>query len=315
MTLIPFSFKVCKVIFTLKPDIVNAGTPKAGFLFTLAGYLLRTNVRIYHIRGFRHESLLGFRRTFQVLIEKITCQLATHVICLSPSVKDLLIRENLCEASKAYVLGNGGSGTILENFCPEYFSFEDKSVLKANLNISKDELIFGFVGRLVERKGIYDLLDAWSQLKKNIPNSKLLIIGPFEDAQPMLQAYKDLIYNDDSIVYVGQQSNVSQFMSLMDIFCLPAHWEGFGNVLIEAAAMGLPVISTNGTGTRDAVSDGFNGLLTKVKDVDGLLNAMLTYANSLKLRELHGRNGRIWAKNFDRKIVVLNLANFYKSIL
>jgi glycosyltransferase involved in cell wall biosynthesis len=86
----------------------------------------------------------------------------------------------------------------------------------------------------------------------------------------------------------------------MNVFVLPAWWEGFGNVLTEAAAMGIPVISTKGTGTRDAVSDGFNGVLVDVKNIDQLTEAMLEIKSNSEKRLEMGKNGIEWAKNFDR---------------
>lgn len=308
-------FNVLRILFVEKPDIINAGTPKAGFLFTIAGFITRTKVRIYHIRGFRHESLYGARRSFQVFIERLTCLLATHVICLSPSVKQKLLEERICAPSKAVVLGDGGSGTILDKFCPEEFTFSDKMALRSRYNIGRDDLVFGYVGRLVERKGIYELVDAWQRLNKEVPSAKLLLVGPYESAQPLLPEYTEIIERDDSIILVGRQDNVAPFLSIMDVFCLPAHWEGFGNVLIEAAAMGVPVVSTWGTGTRDAVSDGYNGTLCPVGDRDALLRSMLEYSASTELRMRHGKNGREWAKRFDRKTVIENLVDFYEKVL
>jgi len=99
----------------------------------------------------------------------------------------------------------------------------------------------------------------------------------------------------------------------MDVFVLPAWWEGFGNVLVQAAAMGVPVISTTGTGTVDAVSDGYNGTLVPVKDVESLKIAMEKLLIDHELRANYGRNGMEWAKNFDNKIIWEGLEKLYSD--
>ena len=78
--------KVTSAIFRERPDIVNAGTPKAGFLFMVGAFINRVLVRIYHVRGFRHESLNGFPKIFQKVIERLCGALATHVVCETKSV-------------------------------------------------------------------------------------------------------------------------------------------------------------------------------------------------------------------------------------
>jgi glycosyltransferase involved in cell wall biosynthesis len=102
-------------------------------------------------------------------------------------------------------------------------------------------------------------------------------------------------------------------MTLMDVFVLPAWWEGFGNVLIQAAAVNVPVISTTGTGTIDAVEDGFNGVLIPVADVSALKKAMLQLYTDKELREKYGNNGLVWVKNFDRFLIWNEMDKIYKS--
>jgi glycosyltransferase involved in cell wall biosynthesis len=110
-----------------------------------------------------------------------------------------------------------------------------------------------------------------------------------------------------------KQEDVPGYLLAMDVFVLPAWWEGFGNVLVQAAAMGLPTISTTGTGTCDAVSHGFNGLLIEPKSENQLYEAMETLHSNKDLAQQFGKNGLVWAKNFDREIIWKGLKNIYKS--
>jgi glycosyltransferase involved in cell wall biosynthesis len=109
----------------------------------------------------------------------------------------------------------------------------------------------------------------------------------------------------------GRTDNVPLYLSIMDVFVLPAWWEGFGNVLVEAAAMGIPVISTKGTGTRDAVSDGFNGILVDVKNATQLASAMFELKENKEKRIQMGKNGIEWAKNFNSERIWEGMKELY----
>jgi glycosyltransferase involved in cell wall biosynthesis len=107
------------------------------------------------------------------------------------------------------------------------------------------------------------------------------------------------------------QNEVPNYLALMDIFVLPAWWEGFGNVLIQAASMQIPVITTNATGTRDAVSPDFNGILVSIKDTASLKKAMLKLKNDNDLRVKLGLNGLEWSKNFNSVDIWLGINKLY----
>ncbi len=305
------------VVYFLKirPDVVNAGTPKAGFLGILAAYLTRVPVRVYTIHGFRHESLLGLHRKFQIFIERIVCRLSTHVLAVSQSVIEEGDKKNIFDSKRPRVLGAGSCGVLLDDFEIEL----DRTIFRKKFNerflVSPSRFTLGFVGRLVPRKGIAELYSAWKQVLKEHPQSKLILVGEYEDNQELDLSLRDDIESDASVIRIGFVENVSDYMSVFDLLVLPSHWEGFGNVLIEAASMGLPVVSTLGTGTRDAVKDGYNGTLVPVGDVDSLREAILNYMNNPNLMKEHGSNGVRWSKNFDRRnVYAIQLCDFYDSI-
>lgn len=306
--------KVIIVIYRFRPDIVNSGTPKAGLLYTLAAWFLRVPVRIYHVRGLRHESLTGFSEKLQIAIERIVGRLATHVICETESLKNLALTQNLFDVEKCYVLGPGSSGVQLENFNPEKFSSDFRSELRSSMGIPEDSIVIGLVGRLVPRKGISELIESWKEIRRNYPSAILLLVGPIESAQSLESSDISTIQNDSRIISTGMVSDVAKYYSIMDVFTLPAHWEGFGNVLVEAASMGVPVVTTNGTGTIDAAKDGYNAKIIDVKDTVALTKAISEYLDDPSLRYKHGKNGQEWATKFDRKKILRHLYEFYQSI-
>lgn len=306
---------ILNLLVRFRPDIVNAGTPKAGFLFMVAAWLVRVPRRVYHLRGLRHESLTGFTKWLQVRIEKITGLFATHVVCETESVRDLSLEEGLYAEEKCHVLGPGSSGIEIDKFNPADFPKGSRAQLRQTFEIPEAAPVIGFVGRLVPRKGVEELMEAWSTLREIYPSAYLLLVGPFEAAQPITVEAEERMKSDPRVLMTGKVDNVAAHLAVMDIFTLPAHWEGFGNVVVEAAAMGLPVVTTNGSGTRDAAKNDYNALMIEPKDSEALTHALARYMDDPDLRRRHGANGMVWAERFDRKNILAFLYEFYRKIL
>lgn len=298
----------------IRPDVINLGTPKVSLLGMFAGKLLGVKTRIYTCRGFRFEHEKGNKRAILLKMEKITAKFSHRIICISESVKQLGLENSLFLESKTIVINKGSSnGFDLDKFNPISVDNNLKLQTKNGLKYTNNNFVFGFVGRLVDRKGINELYFAFDKLYKNNDNLRLLIVGPIEFAQISDKTLIDKYKNHPGINLVGSQSNVPLYLSLMDVFILPAWWEGFGNVSVQAAAMGLPVISTDVTGSRDAVSKDFNGLLIEVKSIDKLKEAMIQLYNNEELRTKLGNNGLVWAKNFDNKVIWEGMDNLFKT--
>lgn len=308
--------QIRKIFKEVKPDIINLGTPKVSLLGMIAGKLVGVKKRIYTCRGFRFEHEIGVKRRILISMEKVTSSLAHKVICISNSVLELGVKHNIFKKEKTIITHKGSSnGVNLDLFNPEIHEYQEvKSELIKKYNL-EDSFVFGFLGRIVDRKGINELIEVFSSVYKENPNVRLLIVGPFEMSQIKDKTLVDRINNHPGIINHGRilQPAVPGFMLTMNTFVLPAWWEGFGNVLVQAAAMGVPVISTTGTGTVDAVSDGYNGILIPVKDKVKLKEAMLDMLTNVKKRETFGNNGIQWAKNFNREIIWQKLDELYQS--
>ncbi|PJE45279.1 MAG: hypothetical protein CUR32_00155 [Flavobacterium sp.] len=307
-------YQVIRHLRKVKPDVVNFGTPKVSLLGMIAAKLLGVKNRIYTCRGFRFEHETGMKKTILVGMEKITARFAHKIICISNSVRDLGLDNGIFSASQSLVIHKGSSNGIdLKRFNPNQINAADSADLKKQLGYNETHFVFGFVGRLIDRKGIKELYEAFANLYRENDKLKLLIVGPVEESQISDLSLINNMQQHPGILLVGSQSNVPLYLSVMDVFCLPAWWEGFGNVSVQAAAMGLPVIATDVTGSKDAVSKDFNGLLISPKSVSALQHAMqLLYENEQKRQEL-GRNGVIWATNFDSKMIWESMHQLYQK--
>lgn len=308
--------QIIKIFNRVKPDIVNLGTPKVSLLGLLAARLLGVKKRIYTCRGFRFEHEKGFKRKVLIAMEKITAACAHDVICISPSVKELGIKHGIFKADKAIVINKGSSnGVNLSLFNPEdsnLLTLKKSLIEKHHL---QGKFVYGFVGRIVDRKGISELVRVFTRLNRKYPDTRLLLVGPFEMEQITDKSLVNTIEAHENIINIGRvtQNEVPGYISISSVFVLPAWWEGFGNVLVQAASMGVPVISTTGTGTCDAVEHNFNGFLITPKAEDQLYEAMEKLYTDTDLAAKFGQNGLVWAKNFDREIIWGGMEKLYNS--
>ena len=289
-------WNIWRVLRAIKPDIVHSHTPKGGLLGTIAAWLARVPTRIYHARGLPFEGSTGNKRNLLKLTERISCGLAHRVFCNSQSNLDVIVDEGLCSVDKITLLHNGSSnGVDAINLFKPFDDDEVRNEIRAKLGLPLDSTVIGFVGRVVHDKGVDELIEAWKQVKDDYPNAYLLIVGRFEDQDVVLEQTREAIHNDRQICYASffeSKREMPKLYATMDIFTLPSHREGLPNVILEASAMGLPVISTFASGCKDAVRDSKTGVLVPVDNAHSIAQAIRLYLDSPELVKEHGRNGR-----------------------
>ena len=297
----------------IKPDVVNVGTPKMGLLGMVASMLLGVKRRIYTCRGFRFEHEHGLKRLVLVTMERIAGLCAQRVICISPSLKELADRDKIFSSKKSVVIHKGSSnGFDLKRFSRENVDETVKVKLKLDLNLL-DQFVFGFVGRINQDKGVLELYEAFDRIYATNKRARLLLVGRIEEVQIYDRTLKSKLQQHPGILMVGPQMDVPLYMSLMDVVILPSWREGFGNVLVQAAAMGIPVIASDATGTRSAVSPGYNGILVRLKNSEDLERGMRELMEDTPKRKQFGANGIEWAHHFSNEIVWQGMNELYKK--
>lgn len=295
--------RLINILNSVKPDVVNVGTPKMGLLGSMAAAFARVPKVIYTCRGLRYEHEGGFMRKLLYITEKIPARLSDHIICIAPSVKKRAVADGVFKSEKTVVIGKGSSNGIdLNYFDGSKVNLIDLKKMRERYNL-EGKFVFGFIGRLIDRKGINELYVAFDRLSKIYPNIRLILVGKKDMSQTRDGELINKIENHPSIVWAGWQDNVPLFIRSLDVFVMPAWWEGFGNTFLEAAAMGIPVIGTQGTGGVDAINDGFNGIAVPVKNIDALERAMKEYYLNPSKREQHGLNGLKWVESFRQEII------------
>jgi glycosyltransferase involved in cell wall biosynthesis len=277
--------------------IVHSTTPKAGLLCCLAAKLAGVPVRLHTFTGQPWIGLTGVERFLSKASDKLIARLNTHCYADSSSQKEFIVKSGIASLGRIRVLGSGSlAGVNFERFNPLRFSERDKDTLKIQLSITPSASVLLFVGRLSREKGLAELLAAFQKIIAENIEVFLILLGPPEaDIESLLDGLSDAA--KAKIILPGFSSEPEQFMAIADILLLPSYREGFGTVVIEAAAMGVPAIGTNIYGLTDAIVDGKTGLLVPVKCVDELAAAIKTVLNDSSMRLEMSRNARERVEN------------------
>ena len=275
--------KLVEVFRSQPAAAVVSFTPKGGLLGMIAARVANIPVRVHYFTGQVWATARGGKRLLLKSLDKVLAFCATALLADSPSQKDFLVAQKIAAVGKLHVLGGGSvCGVDLKKLA---FDAEARREIRSALAIPDDAKCLLYIGRMNRDKGVEDLLKGFHLLRERHPSAHLLLVGPDEG-----QLLKDV--TEANIHAVGYTSTVEKYMSASDILCLPSYREGFGNVLIEAAAVGLPAVASRIYGITDAVVEGATGLLHEPGDIQGISRCLSELlSNSQKCQEL-GRNGR-----------------------
>lgn len=314
-------FLTIKYLNKIKPNIVNAGTPKSGLICMMASNILGIKNRIFTLRGLRSTAEPeGNKKKIVELMEKLTHNLANYVISITPSMASYAIENNILSENKTIILAKASSNGINTNrFNPKNKNSEKVNQLKNEFGINNNDFIVGFVGRVVKSKGVEEIYKSYKVLKEKYTNLKLLIVGPIEYTSDSVD--NNILQEmeaDPNVILTGQRKEVEFFYQLMSVFTLPSHnfREGFGNVAMEASASGIPIIVTRGAGCQDAVLDSFTGMLIDPINQFQLKEAIEKYICDAELINNHGSNGVKYANDFFKNEIIWEAqVNFYNKLL
>ena len=310
-------FAIWRLLRQIRPAICNTGTPKAGLLVGLAAWITRVPCRIYTLRGLRLETAKGIKRIVLTMAERVSCFAAHRVVCVSPSLRERAISLGLVARSKTVLLASGSSnGVDPSRFEPTAERAALAAAIRRNLNIRPDQAVIGFAGRITRDKGVPELIAAFRLIRNEVPEAVLLLVGDYEEGDPVPKDLRDAIELDSAIHRVGFTSQIERYYPVMNLFVLPTHREGFPNTLLEAQAAGIPVVTTDATGSTDAIVDGVTGLLTPVGDAGRLAEAVLSLLTDPMRMRTMGQMGRERVlREFRNEKVWEALASLYRTML
>ena len=299
------------VFCSRRPQMVHGNTPKGALLSMVAAFFARVPVRVFMCHGLCNSTERGLKRRIIMMMERVTCFFSTHIIAVSHGLKNELVESKFASADKVSLILNGCvSGVDLKEFMPG-----DKASEKIKLGWG-GAFVFGFVGRIVRDKGIEELVDAFSRLSREYSEVRLILLGKIEGENAISNSALQSIQSSPSICYLGFQKNLTSFYQAMDCLVFPSYREGFGMVVAEAGASGVPCIVSDISGCNEIIREGENGTIIPPRDADALYRAMKRFYEERKttLPGMASRSRGLIASRYEQRAVWDATLEMYRNL-
>ncbi|HEY9126871.1 MAG TPA: glycosyltransferase, partial [Acidobacteriaceae bacterium] len=267
---------------------------------------------VYTLRGLKLQGTRGWKRNLLLWAERMSARCAHAVLCNSMSLRKDALALGIAPAEKLRLLGDGSSnGVDLERFSP------GPSGVREQLGIGADEPVIGFVGRLTRDKGVPELVGAFEEILRHDSQARLLMVGWFDAAEDALpEALQKKITAHPRMCVTGYVTNVEEYYRAMDVMVLPTHREGFPNAVLEASACGVPVVTTDSTGARDAVMAELTGFVIPPGNPGAIVEAVMKLLGDAELRKRMGAAGRRFvAEKYPRALVLGLVVAFFQGLV
>lgn len=293
-------------------DIVHSIMPKSGLLSMVAGLFARVPVRVHTFTGQLWKNDTGLKRFFFKCMDRVIAACATHILVDSPSQRDFLIRESVVGRKKSSVLGHGSiCGVDTQRFS---FNEVSRREIRGQYAIGRKDIAFLYMGRLKRDKGILDLARAFTVLCGKFSNVHLLIVGPDEEkiTDEVLSICEKCV---DKVHISGFTDAPEKYMSAADVLCLPSYREGFGQVIAEAAAVGIPSVGSNIYGITDAIDDNVSGYLFEAEAHYDLMQKMAKFVEDPSTIRIMGEKARLNVlQKFTKEKVTSAMTGYYEEL-
>lgn len=308
---------LCQIITVFrkeKPFMVHSMTPKAGLLCMMAAWMCRVPIRVHTFTGLVWPTATGLSRKILMFTDWLTCACASHIIPEGEGVKNDLLNHDITK-KPIKVLGYGNVRGV------DMLRFSRRPEVEEKAAVLRDDskFTFVFVGRIVRDKGINELIEAFTKIRKEIDNIRLLLIGWYEDSlDPISNDSCKEIDNNEWIEAVGAKSGdeLLAYYAASDCFVFPSYREGFPNAVLEAGAMGLPSIVTDINGSREIIINGENGIVIPPKNSTALYEAMKKMVLDITDRTNMASKARGFIESrFEQSFVQNCLLEFYEKII
>lgn len=294
-----------RIIKQLKPDIVYAHSSKAGAFARIADLGLNNKV-IYNPHGWAFNMQQSAKKKeMYKWVEKISAHFCDKIVCISDAEKESALREKICKPSKLQVIYNGIDLEEIEKTTP---------MSRAQLGIPEGAFVIGMVGRLSKQKAPDTFVKAAKLIKEKIPNAFFLMVGDGE----LRDQIENLISQYDlgsSFLITGWVDNSTAYMKIMNVGMLLSRWEGFGLVLPEYMACGIPIVATNVDAIPNIVKDGVNGMLVNKDSFVGVQKVCTGLKNDTELKDRIIASAKSMVRNkFGAKRVAKESIGLYKDL-
>lgn len=315
-------FRLFCLIRAEKFDIIHTHTSKAGLLGRLAAsYACSAKERPIIVHTPHGHIFYGYYgpllTKFFLLVERLMSRSTDKIVALTPQGIEEYVQFKIADRERLFDIPDGVPLEEVQEFGAGVERMKDTSQrekIKRELNLPEGDLLVGTAGRLVPVKGYKYLIEALHHLLRQIPNVTFLILGdgPLRND---LEQLADNLGLSKKIIFLGWRSDVSRILSILDLFVISSLNEGMGRVLVEAMALGKPIVATRVGGIPSVVADGESGLLVPSRDSMGLAEAMGKLLNSPERAREMGEEGRKRVPLFSAKTMVERTEQLYKELL
>lgn len=293
---------VRKLIKKYKPDIVYAHSSKAGAIARVANIGLKKNgekIRcIYNPHGWAFNMRCGKKKQMMyTAIEKMAAPFCDKIICISEAEKQSALDKKICKKDKLQVIVNGIDIEDYEQRKTAGLS----TVSRKSYGIPQTAFVVGMVGRISEQKAPDVFIKAAKQIKEKIPEARFMIVGDGPDREKIESYAKK---HGIPLCITGWVENALDYVDLFDTALLLSRWEGFGLALPEYMLVGKPIIACKVDAIPSIITDGENGLLVAVDDVNAVVEAVSRIYEDKALRMKLINRGHITVREkYDAKRV------------
>ena len=309
-----------RLVRRIRPDIIHSFSTKPAVFARVAGRVCNVPVLIGTLPGLGSQYVYdGFiTRVVRAIYERLqslACHHSDLTIFQNQADAKYFIEKGIAPAQKASVIA--GSGVRTDLFDAKRFSSSDRERVRAELGIRKDGLLVTMVSRVIRSKGVNEFGAAAQIVAEHNLNIDCLMVGPTDDKSmdPLTPEEEDQLRR--RLTWVGAIKNIPAVLATSDMFVLPSFYrEGIPRVLLEAASMGLPIITTDSPGCNDVVKHKHNGYLVPAGNADSLAQSILQLSREPETRERFGRESRKRAvARFDLATIAERIRSIYRNLL
>lgn len=304
----------------LKPQIVHTFDTKPGIWGCLAARLAGVPVVVCTVTGLGSLYATGGART---RLTRAVYQILQTLACCACNLVLFQNREDACHfaaermVSPTKIMIMPGSGVSTEVFDPARVPPGERTRVRAELGLWPDDIVVTMISRVIRSKGILEFAAAAREACHKRPQVRFVLIGD-EDRDSLDRLTKHELEGVQRILtWPGPRQDIAAVLAASDLFVFPSYQrEGIPRVLLEAAAMALPIVTADAPGCNEVVEHDRNGLLVPVRDPRALAEAIIRLVDSPELRQRHGRAARARAEEqFALSVVAGKIRNIYQRLL
>ncbi|MEM2445721.1 MAG: glycosyltransferase family 4 protein [Candidatus Bathyarchaeia archaeon] len=310
--------QLARILQDLQPDVLHTSTLRPNAYGALAGWLAGVPVIVGTVEGLgtlytNHDPKTRLARWGVEQVTRLALRATDAIIFLNPDDREYYVSHRLCRPEQARLIVS--VGVDVHAFSPDRFSPADREAMRRRWGLSSDVVVVTMVARLIAPKGVREFLQVAERLNGK---ARFVLIGEPDPGNPDSLSWEDIqdYIRRGVVLAPGWQKDVASWLAITDVFVLPSYREGTPVTVLEAMAMGLPVVATDVPGCREAVVQGETGFLVPPRDADNLTRAIQQLVEDSELRHRMGQAGRRRAVEcFAVERIVERYLNLYEELL